>query len=318
MRTLYATTLATALLAGVSMSAALAADTVRFATGPAGNWDTLIVDIGVEAGIFEDYDIVVEPFYTEGSGQTVQAVLSGSVDIGSAAGTLGVMSAFVQGAPIRIVGAQATGAANFWYVREDSPIQTMADVPPGGTIGYSTAGASTEIFALNFIDAYDLDAETVATGSPVSTLTQVMTGQIDVGWSSPPIGFEQVDRSEIRIIARANDLDRIRNQSIRTIVSSVSFIEQNPELLERFLNAYADTVEWLYESDEGLEIYARLTDSDVETGASVREVFDPSVVDPFNFSGIELLQEDALAFGFLDEPLTEEQIEDLVRIPERR
>jgi NitT/TauT family transport system substrate-binding protein len=30
----------------------------------------------------------------------------------------------------------------------------------------------------------------VATGSPASTLTQVMSGQIDVGWTSPPFAVD--------------------------------------------------------------------------------------------------------------------------------
>lgn len=310
---------ASALLAVLlgTAGAVMAADTVRYAVGPAGNWDTLVVDMGVKAGIFERHGIRIEPFYTEGGGQTLQAVIAGSVDIGSAVGTLGVFAAFAKGAPVRIVGAQATGAADFWYVKSDSPIKSMRDLQGGHTIGYSTAGASTEIFALNFIDVYDLDAKTVATGSPISTLTQVMTGQVDVGWSSPPIGLAQAERGDIRIIAHANDLERTRGQTIRVLVAGASFVDDKPEVVDQFIRAYAETVDWLYAGDAPLAQYAEITQTDPETAAKVRSAFDPSIIDPYNFSGLDLLQEDLVKFRFLPAALTGEQIEELMKIPAR-
>jgi len=48
-------------------------------------------------------------FYTSGGGETQQAVISGSADIGVSPGTLGVLGAFAKGAPIRIISGSATG-----------------------------------------------------------------------------------------------------------------------------------------------------------------------------------------------------------------
>ena len=55
--------------------------------------------------------------YTSGSGETLQPVISGGVDLGLAVGTLGAMAAYSKGAPVRIIGAQATGAADYWYAK---------------------------------------------------------------------------------------------------------------------------------------------------------------------------------------------------------
>ena len=60
----------------------------------------------------------MEMIYTSGSGETLQPVISGSVDLGLAVGTLGAMAAYSKGAPVRIVGAQATGAADYWYAKK--------------------------------------------------------------------------------------------------------------------------------------------------------------------------------------------------------
>ncbi len=44
------------------------------------------------------------------------------------------------------------------------------------------------------------------------TLTQVMSGQIDVGWSAPPFGIDRVQKGEIVIIARGNEVQQIKDQ----------------------------------------------------------------------------------------------------------
>ena len=73
--------------------------------------------------------------YTSGSGETLQPVIAGSVDLGLAVGTLGAIAAFSKGAPVRIIGAEATGAADYWYVKASSPIKTLKDLN-GHTIAY--------------------------------------------------------------------------------------------------------------------------------------------------------------------------------------
>src|SRR5262245_4577516 len=101
----------------VGMHAASAQDTLKLAIGQRGNWDTSVSELGQRAGIFKKHGLVLELLYTQGGGETQQAVISGSVDIGVAAGIMGALSAFSKGAPVRIIGAQTTGGADmFWYV----------------------------------------------------------------------------------------------------------------------------------------------------------------------------------------------------------
>jgi NitT/TauT family transport system substrate-binding protein len=49
--------------------------------------------------------------------------MSGSVDVGMSNGLLGVIGRYSRGAPLRVVSAEMTGAADaFWYARADSDI----------------------------------------------------------------------------------------------------------------------------------------------------------------------------------------------------
>src|SRR6478752_1027281 len=181
-----------AMLAAASLfaSAASAEDTVKLAVGQRGNWDTSVSEIGQRAGIFKKHGLTLELVYTQGAGETQQAVISGSVDLGIAAGVMGVLSAYSKGAPVRIIGAEITGAGDlYWYVEADSPIKTLSDTN-GKSIAYSTNGSSTHGVVTAFIKQYGVSAKATATGGPPATLTAVMSGQVDVGWAAPPFGLD--------------------------------------------------------------------------------------------------------------------------------
>src|SRR4051812_13281395 len=178
-----------ALCAFAASSVALAQDTLKLAVGQRGNWDTSVAEVGQRLGVFKKQNLNLEILYTQGGGETQQAVISGSVDIGVAAGIMGVLGAYSKGAPVRIIGAETTGAKDlYWYAKADSPIKTLKDAD-GKTIAFSTKGSSTDGIVTAFMKQYNLKAKPVATGGPAPTLTQVMSGQIDVGWAAPPFGL---------------------------------------------------------------------------------------------------------------------------------
>ena len=119
----------------LAASAAAADDTLKLAVGQRGNWDTSVSEVGQRAGIFKKHGLALEIVYTQGAGETQQAVISGSVDIGVAAGVMGVLSAYSKGAPVRVIGAETTGAGDlYWYVKADSPIKSLKDTD-GKTLG---------------------------------------------------------------------------------------------------------------------------------------------------------------------------------------
>ena len=86
-----------------------AEETLKLAVGQRGNWDTSVSELGQREGIFKKHGLTLEIVYTQGAGETQQAVISGSVDIGVAAGIMGVLSAYSKGAPVRLIGAETTG-----------------------------------------------------------------------------------------------------------------------------------------------------------------------------------------------------------------
>ena len=96
------------LSAMTTAASARADDLIRLAIGQRGLWDSAIAELGQAAGIFKRHGLELQVVYTSGGGETQQAVISGSVDIGVSAGSLGVLSIFAKGAPVRIIAGEAT------------------------------------------------------------------------------------------------------------------------------------------------------------------------------------------------------------------
>src|SRR5215212_3127575 len=191
----------------LAASAAHAQDTLKIAIGQINNWENQAPTLGDEAGIFKKHNLKIEAFGTQGAGETIQAVISGSADLGAGVGVAGVMRAFQKGAPVRLLLPAFTGTGDlFWYVKADSPIKTLKDTTAQQTIAYSTSGSSSNNIVVAFGQELGVKAKPTATGGPPGTLTQVITGQIDIGWAAPPFGIKDIKEGKIRIVARGSDI----------------------------------------------------------------------------------------------------------------
>ena len=310
------------LLAAIVLAAqagpVVADDTLRVAVGQRGLWDTSVAELGERAGIFKKHGVVLDILYTQGGGETQQAVISASVELGVSAGSFGVFGAFAKGAPLRIIGAEMNGGGDlFWYVRSDSPIRSLRDTD-GKTIAYSTNGASTNAIVAAFIKQFDLKAKAVATGNPPSTLTQVMSGQIDVGWAGPPFGLDLIDQGKIRVIANGNDAIALKSQTVRVLIANAATLKAREREIVRFMAAYRETVDWMYSDPAVFRHYSDFIGVSEAIGRRSRDDFFPKAsLDPDAILGVDAINADAVAFKYMAAPLTRGQLAELIRIPPR-
>ncbi len=302
----------------LSTVAARADDNLKLAVGQRGNWDTSVSEVGQRIGIFKKHGLTLEILYTQGGGETQQAVISGSVDIGIAGGIMGSLSAFSKGAPVRILSAETTGAADlYWYVKSDSPITELKDIGEK-TIAYSTNGSSTHGIVTALVKQYQLKAKPTGTGSPSSTLTSVMSNQVDVGWSAPPFGLDQLDKKEIRIIASGNDASVFKGQTVRVNITNVQTLQSKKDALVRYMKAYRETVDAMYADDAALKIYADWLGIPIEKAKRTRDGFFPKAsIDPDRIVGLDTIINDAVELKYTATPMTKEQLAELIQIPPR-
>jgi NitT/TauT family transport system substrate-binding protein len=298
---------------------ALALDKLKLAIGQRGLWDSSIAEAGDKLGIFKKHGLEVESFYTSSGGETLQVVISGSSDIGISAGTLGVFSAYAKGAPLRIIGGEATGTAEYYFVRTESPIKSWKDATPSTTLAYSTNGSGTHITALRFMKEHNIQPKLVATGTVPATFTLVMTGQIDIGFSTPPFGLAEEEQGKIRILGLANDLESMRTQTVRTIVANATDLAKRPDVYKRFIQAYRETIDWMYTDDPKVfEMYAAYAKITPARAKAVRDKFYPkSMLQIDEMKGMDGLMADAVAFKYIPKPFTPEQITELLQLPKK-
>ena len=311
-----AATLAIFLAAGTTVSAQ---EAFKLAVGQRGNWDTSIAELGKRGGIFKKHGIELEILYTQGGGETQQAVISGSVDIGVAAGIMGVLSAYSKGAPVRILGNQTAGGTDlFWYVKADSAVKSLKDTA-GKTIAYSTNGSSTHGIVVALVNENGLKARPTATGGPSATLTAVMSDQIDIGWSAPPFGLDLLEQGKIRVIASGNDANAFRNQTVRVLLTNVQTLKDRKPAIERFMAAYRETLDWMYASDEALKIYADFVGIPEARAKRTRDDFFPkAALNPDSVVGLDVILPEAVNLKYTAKQLTPEQISELMQIPPRK
>ena len=312
-------TLAIAALLTLLVQPALAADTLKLAIGQRGLWDSSFAEIGMQFGLFQKHGLELQVFYTSGGGETQQAVISGSADIGVSPGTLGVLGAFAKGAPIRIIAGEATGTAEYYFVRAESPVQKdFKGVTPEMTLAYSTAGSGTHITALRFMKDYGFAAKLTATGNVPATFTSVMSGQVDIGFSTPPFGLDALAEGKSRLIALANDLPSVRNQTVRLIIANATDLAKRREVYDRFIRAYRETIDWMYSDPRAIEAYAKYASISAATAQTVRDRFYPkSMLQLDEVKGMPELMQDAIAFKYIPAPLTQAQLDELLQLPKR-
>ena len=180
-----------------------AQDTIKVAVGQIDAWANQVPTLGMKAGIFQKHGIVLDNYGTQGAGETLQAVISGSADIGIGVGTPGAMRAYAKGAPVRVLAAAYTGVQDiYWFVPASSPITSVKDISDRHTIAYSTNGSTSDSVLRALIAHYGLKAKPAQTGGPPGTFTMTMSGQIDIGWSVAPFGLKELQAKSIRVLMR--------------------------------------------------------------------------------------------------------------------
>jgi len=290
------------------VEAASAQDLLKLAVPQRGNWDTGIPDVGMRAGIFAKHGLKLEILYTAGAGETTQAVISQSVDIGTGTGTSGVLAGFVKGAPFRPISSQMTGADDiFWYVDAKSPIKSLKEAG-GKTVAFSSNGSSSNLGALAAIKQAGVDAKAVATGTAQTTFTQVMSGQIDIGWAAPPALIDDVRNGRVRVIARLSDVEAFKNQTIRMNFAHVNVINNKADQLKRFFAAYEETLNYMYSDPAALKLYAEFAGITEDQAKFVRDTYFPkNNLLPRRISGLDHAISDAVMMKFIPAALTKEQ-----------
>ena len=315
MRRLFQILLGLSLL-GPTVATAAAQELLKVAVPQRGSWDAGIPELGLRGGIFKKHGLQLEILYTSAGPESIQALIAGGVDIATASGVSAAFGTFAKGAPIRIIGSEIIGSPDlFWYVPANSPIRKIEDFN-GKAVAYSLTGSSSHAALLALTAQYNLKVKPTSTGSISATITQTMTGQVDVGFGAIPFGLDMVEDGRARIVASGNDVAALRTRTGRVNITNLATLTNRKDALIRFNRAYKETIEWMYSDPAALKHYGEFSGMPEAVVRRVRELVPKDSLTPDSVVGIDQIMAESVQNKFLSAPLTKEQVADLVRASE--
>jgi NitT/TauT family transport system substrate-binding protein len=315
MQTRLLPVLAAAAVLVSAQAPAQAADSLKVAISQRGFWDSSFLEFAQKEGFLRDANLDVEFFYTEGGGNTLQTLTSGSVDVAMSNGLLGALGAYSKGAPIRAISAQMTGAHElFWYVKSDSRIRGLKEAD-GKTIAFSAPGSSSNLILLSLLKQAGSKAKPVAAGGLPATLTQVMTGQIDIGWAVPPFALRELQEGRIAIVARATDATELKDQTIRVNLAGADALARKRDAITRLMQVYDKAIEWSYANPKAIDYFAETAKVPREIARQAVEGFYPkAALQIGEIKGLDMTLKDALQYKYISSAMTPKDVAGLIDI----
>lgn len=288
--------------------AARADDTINVSVGQKGAWDQMIIQQAIDQGFFKKEHLDVNASYTAGGPDTIQAVATGSADMGFGIGTTAVIAAFVKGAPIKIASGSFTGASDqYFYVKSDSPIKSVKDFT-GKSIGFSRPGSSTYTSEHVLAEENGVTPNYVATGEMSATLTQVMSGQVDIGWAVVPVNLDLVAKKQIKIVAKGSDAKALATQAVRVNIVNSKWVDAHRDANARFWKVYASTIDWMYKNTgASVANFAKYNSMTADDAKSVLTFYPRNSLSVWPVQGLDKSIADAVEFKFIPKPLDDTQ-----------
>jgi NitT/TauT family transport system substrate-binding protein len=278
----------------------------------------LPVYIAQDKGFYRENNIDVDAVFTRGGGENVQAVVSGDAQIGLGTGTLAVISAFVKKAPIKIAAAEITGMDAFWYVLANTPMRKLEDLA-GKKIAYSRPGASSHMAVLGIADQIKAKglkpAEPVSLGGIPEVYTALRTGQTDAGWSVAPFQLDRVEKGELRVVVRGEEINAMKEISARVHFTNNDFAAKNPDAVRGFFRAQQRALDYMFDhKEETAKIWIRRAELKFPESAVLKtwDYYNRAAMSLKPIRGLQTTIEDGIRNKFLNQPLTQAEINSLI------
>jgi len=202
----------------------------------------------------------------------------------------------------------------YWFVPAASPVKTIEDFN-GKTVAFSLTGSSSHAGLLALIAQYHLNVRPTSPGPGIAaTITQTMTGQVDVGFGAvAPMRSTMAADGRIRIIASGNDRGGAAHPQRPGQPHQPGDARRPQGRAQALHRAYKETV------DGCIPIRRRSRSTPIRQNAGERDrarcasSFRRTAWRPTKWSAVDQIMAEAIQNKFLAAPLTKDQLTDLIR-----
>ncbi|WP_193043435.1 ABC transporter substrate-binding protein [Mycolicibacterium baixiangningiae] len=268
-----------------------------------------ILQAGIDKGWFEEEGLKVDLYSGGGGGNTMRVVTSGDADMAIAGNTSVLLAAKQADSNLKVV-------APWFQVNDFSWISPPGRTIEGATLGFSSAGSSTELVVKALEKKLGVKAQAV--GPMGDNWTAAKAGQITAGWAMQPFIADKQATDNAEVLVKSRDV--IGDMPADLVAVNGDYAEANGENLTAFFRVADRLNKWVVENPDeaGAELGPLvgvspqvMTDAlrntpDIEKGYSL-------TVDP---AGLKNLSDLMVAAGQISEPVDWATVLDQQYLPE--
>ena len=107
----------------------------------------------------------------------------------------------------------------------------------------------------------------------------------------------------------------LRTRAVRVNLTGAQTLANKHDALVRFMQAYRETVDWMYSSPDALKIYGEYSSLPPNIVQRVIKLVPKEALQTDEIKDLDGVMADAVAQKFLAAPLTPDQIKELIQIP---
>ena len=201
-------------------------------------------------------DVSIEPFVFSAGPSAIEALFGGQIDVayvGPNPAINGYLASDGQG--LRIISGATSGGASF-VVRNDSGINSVKDL--GGKKYASPQLGNTQDVALRkflsdngFKTIQQGGNVTVVPVAPADILTLMLKKDIDGAWVPEPWATRLVKEANGKILVDERELWPPDGKFVTAnIIARTDYLNENPDIIERLLQAHVDETIWINENKD--------------------------------------------------------------------
>lgn len=249
-------------------SFALAADKVTFQLDWLPGGDKAPVYVGVQEGFFAQEDLDVTIKVGKGSSDALTKLSAGHADIGSS-DIVSLLTAKANGqVPVEAIYSYYSKAPYAFYVTGDSGIDSIKDV--GGKTIVTSPFTSENIFLPLLYKKNNVSADSIklVKADPGALNSMLIRGQADVmvSWVTDQADYRTQAEEAGKTLKVLPWYDAGLEFYSSSIVASDRFIKDHPDVVKRFVKAYAKAVAFTWANPEksAQDIHAMVPEVAVE------------------------------------------------------
>ena len=105
---------------------------------------------------------------------------------------------------------------------------------------------------------------------------------------------------------------------MRVLIVNADALKNHHDAIMRFMQAYRESVDWMYTSPDAVKMYAKKLNADEDLIKESIAKFQPKeALQTDVMADLDGANRDAVKLKFLDAPLTKEQLAEFIQIPPR-